>query len=315
MSISSIYKRCIDGVVCISSGSNGSMSTSTGFLIDNMHIVTCAHCIYSANGRLNPVIKVYIDIPRGCICDVDVVGADGTADIAVLRLKKQISGVSPLRWSNKSIDRGDQCVLIGAPHGDVQSVSSAYIRDTSFYGSSLLPTVMESILLDGSALGGNSGGPLFDMTGNVIGILSYGYNGLSGGTMNGAIPSTIASPIVSDIIRNRKNYSFGTLGIQVSPIYIDDALYLGMTRVQGYMVMSTSLSSLNIKDGDILTSIYINKKEYELGQMNSQHCIFNLIHLNAGITIILKLLRNGNEMSLSLKIPSSTSTVPQNGIL
>jgi len=268
---------------------------------------------------MNRTIKIYVDVIGSTIVDADVVGVDGTADIAVLRLRSPISGVVPLSLSTVQPERGDQAVLIGAPSGDMQSVSSAYIRDISFYGSSLLPTVMESILLDGSAIGGNSGGPLFNMKGDVIGVLSYGYNGTHGGTMNGAVPSWIVSTIVGDIIKNRKNYSYGSLGVKVSPLYIDDALFLRRNKVQGYMVIgfnrSTIASSLRLESGDILLSLILNGREYELGQLNSQSCIFSLIHMNAGKTITLKILRFEKEISITLTIPSATSTIPQNGFL
>lgn len=318
MSLSSLYKKSISGVVCISSGNGSFFSTSSGFLIDSIHIVTCCHCVFTMRGSKERVVKVFVDVPGANIVDADIVGADGTADIAVLRLRAPIRGAVPLKWASSRPERGDQCILLGTPQGDVQSVSNAYIRDTSFYGTSLLPTVMESILLDGSAIGGNSGGPLLNMSGEVIGILAYGYNSVSGGTMNGAIPSWIASPIVSWILSNRRNYMFGTLGIKVSPLYIDDALFLDMDKVQGYMVLSKSspiASTLKLSEGDILMSILLDGKEYTLGQMNSQHCIFSLIHMNAGKSVTLRIKRNGKDMSLSFIIPSTTSTVPQNGNL
>lgn len=316
MSIQSVYEKSISAVVCISSGNGRSFSISSGFLIDQYHIVTCCHCVYETTGVKNRVVKVYVDVKGSKVVDAEVIGVDGTADVAVLRLKTPIPGTTTLRWAKK-IDRGEQCVLIGAPYGDVQSVSNAYVRDTSFYGSSLLPTVMESILIDGSALGGNSGGPLINLKGEVVGILAYGYSGVVGGTMNGAVPFSIVAPIVSWIISNKKNYPFGTLGVQVSPMYIDDILYLDLNKIQGYMVTDVykTGNSLGIVEGDIITHVLIGGKDYEVGQLNSQSCIFSLIHMNARAPIQLKMKRNGKNFILPVTIPSGTSTIPQNAVL
>lgn len=317
MSISSVYEKCINGVVSISSGFGSSLATSSGFLIDSQHVVTCCHCICSPSGRKNGTIKVYIDVKGGTIVDGEIIGVDGTLDIAVLRLKKPIPGSTPLKWTLTKPRRGEQCVVIGSPYGDVQSVSSAYVRDTSFYGSGLLPTVFESILIDGSAIGGNSGGPMINMKGEVVGVISYGYTGVVGGTMNAAVPAWIASPVVADIIRNKRNYSFGTLGVKVSPMFIDDAIFLGIDKIQGYMIIDTTSTalSLGIRDGDIITHMIIKGTRYELGQLNSQHCIFSLIHLNPRASVQLIIRRDSDELSIPLTIPSTTSTVPQNGNL
>lgn len=315
MSLSGVYKKCINGVVAISAGDGRSMSTSSGFFIDSNHIVTCCHCVFNPSGRKDSKIKVYVDTNGGSIVDADVLGADGTADIAVLRVRNPIPGVTPLKWASKMPEIGDQAIAIGTPYGDVQSVSNAYIRDTSFYGSSLLPTVMESILIDGSAIGGNSGGPLLDMSGEVIGIIAYGYTAVSGGTMNGAVPSWIASPIASWIIQNKRNYIFGTLNVNVSPMYIDDVLFLGMNKIQGYMVIDVLSSYSGLRDGDIITHVSLDGKKYEVGQLNSQYCIFSLIHMNPSENVILHIKREGRDMTLSVKIQSGTSTIAQNGIL
>lgn len=315
MSLSPVYKRCIDGIVSISSGEGNRLSTSSGFFIDMHHIVTCAHCVISMTGKKNSVVKIFIDITGSSIMDADIIGVDGTADIAVLRIETPIIGVSPLRWCSQKPEIGDQAIAIGTPYGDTQSVSNAYIRDISFYGSNLLPTVLESILIDGSAIGGNSGGPLLNMRGEVIGVVSFGYNSVTGGTMNGAVPSWIASPIVSSIIDTKKNYTFGTLRCKVSPIYIDDAIFLGMTKVQGYMVLNTLSPVQGIRDGDIITHVHLDGTTYEIGQMNSQHCIFSLIHLNPGKNTTLSVRRGRESIRLTLCIPSTTSVHPQNGYL
>lgn len=316
MSLSNVYKKCLNGVVSIGSGSGNASAVSSGFFIDPYHIVTCSHCVYDTIGIKNNVVKVYIDTIGSTIVDADVLGTDGTSDIAILRVKKIIPGVVPLKWAISKPQIGDQAVAIGTPFGDIQSVSNAYIRDISFYGSNLLPTVCESILIDGSAIGGNSGGPLLNMNGEVIGIISYGYTAVTGGTMNGAVPSWIASLIASWIISNKKNYVFGSLGIKVSPMYIDDAIYLGMNRVQGYMIIDT-LAGFNtgLKEGDIITYVTIAGKTYEVGQLNSQTCIYSLIHFNPNKSITLTVKRGGEDMKLTFIVKAATSTRPQNGIL
>lgn len=307
MSLHSVYQRCIRGVVSISSGHNNkAMSISTGFFIDRLHIVTCCHCVYDNIGRRFSIIKIAIG---SYIYDVDLLGVDGTADVAVLRTRYQIDNVHPLQWRDTIPNIGDQCVAIGNPMGDVQSISNAYIRDVSFYGSSLLPTIFESILIDGSSIGGNSGGPLIDMDGYVIGIVSYGYSNTTTGTMNGALPSWIASSIVSNIIRYSSNYTFGTLGIKVSPMYINDCILIDMNKVCGYMVVNSIHNDIRV--GDIITHI----DNIEIGQFNDQRCIFSMIHMCPGKKVSLLIKRKNGDVNISTIIHSTTSVVAQNGML
>lgn len=315
MKPSDIYRKCINGVVSIASSSATDSSVSSGFFIDSIHIVTCSHCVKKSDGSPETTIDVFADVPGGKITGVRVLGVDGVADVAVLELQHPIPGIAPLKWTS-TVNRGDECILLGTPYGEMESISVGYVRDISFYGSTLLPPVMESILIDGSALGGNSGGPLLTDSGNVMGILAYGYNNLSGGFMNGAVSHSIASPIVSSILSTRRDYVYGTLGIKVMPLFIDDCVFLGLTTVQGYIVMSTSSQfSTGIQQYDIILDISIKGVKYVVGQLNSQKCIFSLIHMNAGASAILTILRIGDTIQLPIRIPSTTSTVPQSGYL
>lgn len=314
MSLTSLYNSCISGVVCISSGTRGNNSVSSGFFIDDKHIVTCCHCVCSSDGKRNEMIKVFVDIPGSKITNASIVGVDGTADVAVLRVDTPIPGIKPLKWAKEDPKIGDQFILIGSPYGDVQSFSSGYIRDTSFYGSNLLPGVMESLLLDGSALGGNSGGPVINTKGEVIGILAYGYNNVSGGTMNGAVPITIAKPISISMISNQKDYSFGTLRAKLSALYIDDCVNLNIPCIQGYMITQIPFDQ-KLQYGDIILAVEIDNKKYEVGQLNSQKCIFSLIHLNANKNIKFHIKRGSKDFIVEMVLPSDTSSKPQNSFL
>jgi len=136
-------------------------SFGTGFFIED-YIVTNYHVI---DGGETIVINFESDPTR---YEVEVVNSDEISDIAILRLKTPLPfDVVPLEWGNAQLYSGQDVWAVGHPRGLVYSVSKGIVSHTHRAASN---NWQKSIQTDVAINSGNSGGPLFDMAGNVVAI-------------------------------------------------------------------------------------------------------------------------------------------------
>ena len=131
-------------------------------------IMTAAHVVETAN-----VIKVKLH--NGNIYDAEVIRSIPSADIALINIIEEVPGLifSEINKSYNTVKTGHQVFIIGSPLGIEQSLSSGYV--SGFLKRNVLSNgnMAKFIQTDASINQGNSGGPMFDMQGNIIGIVSY----------------------------------------------------------------------------------------------------------------------------------------------
>ena len=175
--LSELYKKSIKSVVTIyttefkfaSDGISPRESLGSGVIIDSEGLImTAAHVIEKAN-----VIK--IKLYNGNTYDAEIIRSIPSADIALIKIPEEVPGLVPAKINDPLIDvkTGHQVYVIGAPLGIEQSLSSGYVsgflkRNTLSNGS-----MARFIQTDASINQGNSGGPMFNMDGDIIGIVSY----------------------------------------------------------------------------------------------------------------------------------------------
>jgi putative serine protease PepD len=180
-----------------SPGSDASEAQGSGFVYDaSGHVVTNAHVVDGAE-------SVQVTFANGKTYDATVVGTDPSTDLAVLEVDAPASLLVPLTLADSSkIAVGDTVVAIGSPFGLQNSVTSGIV---SALGRSMEApngyTINGSIQTDAAINHGNSGGPLLDMDGRVIGV-SAQIASESGGNdgVGFAIPSNTVSSIVAQLI-------------------------------------------------------------------------------------------------------------------
>lgn len=150
--------------------------TGSGVLVSETEVLTAAHVVQVAN-------SVTVEFPSGEEIRASVIASRPTQDVAMLRLAEPVS-ISPARMGDS--DRtsvGDQVVVVGAPLGEghtltVGHVSARRAERGLFYGVS----TVEYLQTDAAINPGNSGGPMFNMSGEVVGVVSHILT-LSGGSM------------------------------------------------------------------------------------------------------------------------------------
>jgi serine protease Do len=209
-----------------------SLALGSGFIIDPRgYIVTDNHVLENAD-------RVTVTFHDATQHKAQIIGRDGLTDLALLK----IEAPQPLpfvRWGDSNAVRvGDWVLAIGNPFGLDDTVSSGII---SARGRDIHSGPYDDFLqIDASINRGNSGGPTFDLDGNVIGINTaiYSPNGGSVG-IGFAIPANLARPVVEQLLQYGK-VARGWLGVQIQPVTPDIAQGFGLPTAQGALVAGVS---------------------------------------------------------------------------
>jgi len=285
-------------------------SLGSGFIISaDGYVVTNNHVVSPDNrARLE---EITITMPDGTEYEADLVGADAASDLAVLKIRS--NNTFPfVEFGDSSQTRvGEWVVAIGNPFGlggtVTSGIVSAVYRNTGQGGA-----YDRYIQTDASINRGNSGGPLFDMRGNVIGINNAIFSPSGGSVGIGfAIPAEIAAPIVEQL-RKGQEIERGYLGVNLQPMNDDLAASLGLQRNRGEIVQVVTEDSpaqrAGLKAGDIIVSV--NGREVSSDQTVS----FLVANLAPGESVPVEVLREGRRLTINTtlgKRPSEAELAQQ----
>ena len=205
------------------------LSMGTGFLISNDgYVLTNHHVVAGAD-----TVTVRLSDRREL--KAKVVGSDQQSDVALLKLDAK--GLPSLRIGDSSrLKPGQWVVAIGSPFGLDQSVTAGIVsavgRANPYADQRYVPFIQTDVAINR----GNSGGPLLNTSGEVVGINSQIFSN-SGGYMgvSFAIPIDVAMNAVDQLKRTGK-VSRGQLGVQVQAISAEDARGLGLPDATGALV-------------------------------------------------------------------------------
>jgi putative serine protease PepD len=249
-------------------GSNGNESAEgTGFIYDAKgDIVTNAHVVDGAT-------SLKVKFSDGSTYTAKLVGEDASTDVAVVHIGAPASKLVPLAFADSStVEVGDGVVAIGNPYGLDGTVTSGIVSAVNREITSPNETPIAGALQTDAAINhGNSGGPLLNLQGEVIGITSQIQS--SSGVNDGigfAVPSNTVRTIADELISSGKaehallgiNPSDATNGVKVATVESGSAadsagIKVGdvITAVDGKSVTATELRALIAADqpGDTLT--------------------------------------------------------------
>ena len=234
LSVAEVVKRKSPAVVSISNETTQGGSLGSGFLIDAAgHIITNAHVVDSAS-------KTTVTFKDGTEAEGTILGVDTSTDVAVVKIDKVPTGVSPLPLGNSGgLTVGQEVVAIGNPYGysgtattGIVSALERVIKSPSGF------TIQNAIQTDAAINQGNSGGPLFDRDGRVIGINSQIASKNGGNVGIGfAVPIDTVRPIVASIIASG-TAQHAWIGIQGRELTPGLAEKLGLVGKRGVIVAS-----------------------------------------------------------------------------
>ncbi len=233
---------------------NGSYSTGTGVVLDKTgHVLTNHHVVVGS-------ASIYILI-SGRMVDAALVGADPKADLAVIKVKDQSllsEPLSPATWGNSDeVRTGDLAVAVGNPLGfQYQStVTAGIISGTNRHLLGLDGYYYTLMQTDAAINRGNSGGPLLDSEGRVVGINTLKFSGQGVEGLGFAIPSKIARPISESLIKHGRMRRpwLGVMLKEAEVVKYGVILNSGLTLQE--VIENTPASRAGLKTGDILLEV------------------------------------------------------------
>ena len=265
ISIGEIYERSYRSVVEITAtdGSFGGQQQAqgSGFVYDtNGNIVTNQHVVDGAG-------SISVRFWNGSTYPAELVGSDPSTDLAVIRVDAPASLLEPLRLADSSdVGVGDGVVAIGSPFGLEGTVTSGIV--SAVHRQMTAPnnfTINDSIQTDAAINHGNSGGPLLDEQGRVIGVNAQ-IESDSGGSdgVGFAVPSNTVRSIASQLLESGE-VAHAYLGIRMVTIpagvaeQLDLATGVEVTEVRS----STPAAEARLKASTGTTTV--NGQEYPTG--------------------------------------------------
>ena len=273
-------------------------SQGSGFIIDKAgYIVTNNHVVEGAD-------QVTIVMHDGSRLVAKVIGTDERADLAVLKVEAGRE-LPALRWGDSNTARvGDWILAIGNPYGLGGTLTAGIVSARS---RNIGATQYDDFIQTDAAINrGNSGGPLLDVNGEVVGVTVaiYSPTGASVG-IGFSIPSNQARQIVEQIVefgRPRR----GWLGVRVQPVPDDVAQRLGVGGARGVVVGSVTTDGPAYKAGIQQGDVVLTLDGREVADVEALQRIAAQTRVDA--TIDVQLVRNGEQKTVKLKVGELTET-------
>ena len=278
-----------------SSGAPPQATPSAGFgsgfvLTEDGYVVTNAHVVRNAS-------EISIGLPDGREFDAQIIGADDRTDVAVLKI--EATGLPVLELGDSDTLKVGQWVLtIGSPFGfeytATQGIVSAVGR--SLPSENYVPLIQTDVAVNP----GNSGGPLFDLDGKVVGVNSRivsrsgGFTGLSF-----AIPVNVVRS-VADQLRDKGYVTRGWLGVVIQDLNLPLAESFGLDRPAGALVSEVTEGSPAADAGLIVGDVII---EFNGSAVNLSSDLPPLVgNMPVDETAGVELIRNKERLFLSVTI-------------
>jgi len=267
---------------------SGFIISADGFVVTNNHVIV-------ADGR-GEVESITVTMPDGTEYPARLMGRDAASDLAVLK----ITSPRPLPYvrfgDSRNARVGDWILAIGNPFGLGGSVTSGII--SAVYRNTGAGGAYDRYLQTDAAINrGNSGGPMFDMKGQVIGINNAIFSPTGGSVGIGfAIPAEIAAPIV-ERLKVGQSIERGYLGVSVQNLNEDLADSLGIPHNRGEFVQSVMPSqgaaAAGIQPGDVV--LRVAGKDVSPQQSLS----YIVANTAPGTRIPIELIRDGRRMTVT----------------
>ena len=264
----------------------------SGFVYDTIgHIVTNAHVVDGAR-------SVRVAFSNGKTYDATVVATDASTDLAVLKVDAPASALVPLSLADSSdVAVGDTVVAIGSPFGLENSVTAGIV---SALGRSMEApngfTINGSIQTDAAINHGNSGGPLLDLEGKVIGVNAQIASDSGGNEGVGfAIPSNTVGSIVKQLIADG-SVEHAYLGVSVTQPTGDTA-GVEVAEVRG----GSPAEAAGLEVGDVVTAVDGDAVSAPQGLQTA------IDSKQPGDRVIVDYLRNGAHRTVTVTLATRPS--------
>ena len=279
---------------------SGFIISSDGYIVTNNHVISGGD---PRNGEPKTVVdSITVTLSDRREFTAKVVGRDALSDLALLKIDaKDLPYVS---FGNSGDVRvGDWAIAIGNPFGLGGTVTAGIVSALHRnIGSGQYDRYIQT---DASINQGNSGGPLFDLDGKVIGVNTAIFSPTGGNVGLGfAIPAELVAPVVQQL-RTTGAVTRGYLGVGIQPVSPDIAASLGLPKDRGEIVASVEptgpAARAGIKQGDVIVKVANQAVTFD----NTLSYI--VANTPIGATVPIELIRDGKTMTLNATLTKRPS--------
>ncbi len=270
---------------------SGFIFSADGYAVTNNHVVQNAE-------------EVTVTLHDGDELTAEVIGTDPKTDLALIRLKAPDRAFKFVSFSLEEPRVGDWVMAVGNPFGLGGTVTTGII---SARGRDIGSGPYDDFLqIDASINRGNSGGPAFNLKGEVIGINTAIFSPSGGSVGIGfAVPASTAQTII-DSLRKDGTVTRGWLGVQIQPVTADLAESLGLEAGKGALVSEVTDDSPAMKgglqSGD--TILKVDGKEV----MDARDLARKVAQIPPKKTVDVAIMRDGKAMTLAVEIGTMSNT-------
>ncbi len=269
-------------------------SSGSGFIIsESGEILTNHHVIENAD-------RIQVRLADEEVYDAEVVGIDPATDIALIKITDLDRELAPLALGNsKTVRVGQWVMAVGNPLNMEHTVTVGVVSAKGrALGLSAETTSFENFIQTDAAINfGNSGGPLVDLYGNVIGI-NTAINA-AGQNIGFAVPVDVARRILPQL-RERGRVVRGYLGVAINNLSREEAEAFGLDSSNGALVESVvegrAAAKAGVRHGDVIVSVDGEPVE------NTRQLIDTISSMPPGTEVDLGIVRNGKQMSLEVTL-------------
>ena len=284
-----------------SGAGSGVVISKDGYIVTNNHVIEDAQ-------------EITVTLKSGKEYKAKLVGTDEKTDIAVLKI--DASDLTPATFGDSSaVAVGEQIIVVGNPLGNLGGSVTTGIISATDREIKIENTTMTLLQIDAAVNPGNSGGALFNLKGELVGIVNAKYSSEEVEGLGFAIPMNTAKSTIEDIIEY--GYVKGRAQLGITAMEISDlqtAISAGVTELGVYVYNvneGSGADKAGLKSGDRL--VKIDDKEIDsyatLSKILDSHSV--------GDTVNVTYSRNGSQKTVSIKLieykPSNNSKTNSNG--
>lgn len=269
------------GRVAGRSGGSGFIIDDEGYILTNHHVVE--------NGN-----KVKVKLFNGREFNAEIVGSDANTDVALLKIKPGKQKLSALKLGTADVLKvGEWVLAFGAPFNLEQTVTAGIVsaKGRGEVGSQYVPFIQTDVAINR----GNSGGPLVNLKGEVVGINSMIFNPMISSGLSFSIPIDLANNVRQQLLDSGV-VNRGYLGVQFGPIDQDKADAFGLKEIGGSLVTrvypDSAADKAGIQEGDVV--IAVDGKPV----FKAQDLPYYIGQKMPGDKAKLKIVRNGKERTV-----------------
>lgn len=294
-----VYETASQATVGIS---NGEDVIGSGFIYDNeVHVVTAYHVVES----LSPI---YVILPDGRVSKATTIGSSLYSDVAVLKLDDELD-IEPVTLADSAkIQVGESVAVIGNPFDLEGTITTGIIsqvnRQAEIESNVQTRVISNLIQFDAAVNYGNSGGPLLNSAGEVIGLVIARVQPGEGDGIYYAVSSNKVRRVVTAII-TRGVFDYPWLGIAISNLTPQIMQTLNLDTTNGVLVREVqvgapaALAGIQIDDNIIAIDGFVIRNVADLTSYLGEYT-------SPGETVTITLIRNSVRRDLSLEVGKRT---------